>query len=173
MFKLEIQKLNWIKDDGADDPCDLCAHGTVCITIGEKCLTTEQVTVSAGAIFLLRSLTENHIAKATGAGDAERILPCCANELFENEKNPDRVVIITCPFGFDFSVIHENGYVKIIEDTCGELLISIDEYRNEVYKFADQVEKFHSESAPKQFNNPESEKGYQAMFREWKKLRNL
>jgi len=172
MFRLEVSKLNWINDNGADDPCDLCAHGNVIITIGEKSLTAQQITASAGAIFLLRSITEDHIALPSDSREAVRILPCCGNGIYEDENDPDRAVIITCPFGFDFSVIHEDGNVKISCDDCGEVTVTIDDYRREVYAFADAVMAFYEASAPKKFENPEYEKGYLAMMREWNKLRN-
>lgn len=171
MFKLEIRKLNWIKDDGADDPNDLCAHGIVCVTIGDRQLKEAKLCMSAGAIFLLRSLTDDHIEQSTADPDAVRILPCCGNGLFEDENDPNRVFIVTCPFGVDFSVIHDGGNVKIISDFCGEAVISINEYRREVYTFADEVEKFYNESAPKAAHDQYTQKGYEAMWREWKKLR--
>ncbi|MBR4000350.1 MAG: hypothetical protein IKI93_18630, partial [Clostridia bacterium] len=85
---------------------------------------------------------------------------------------PDRAVIITCPFGFDFSVIHEGDIVRISAENCGEVTVTIDEYRSEVYAFADRVMAFYRESAPKQFDNSASEKGFTAMMREWNRLRN-
>ena len=169
MFRLDIEKLNWINDDGADDPRDLCAHASVKITFGENSLTAAQITASAGAIFLLRSLFEDHIPET---GDTAMMLPCCGNGIYEDENNPDRAVIITCPFGFDFSVIHDSGCIRISSSDLGEINISTDEYTREVFAFADQVMAFYDRSAPKIFNNSADEKGYHAMMREWKKLRN-
>lgn len=172
MFRLDIEKSSWINDDGADDPHDLCAHAIVKVSIGENCLTTDQITSSAGAIFLLRSITEDHIAGNPESKNTDMILPCCGNSIYEDKNDPDRAVIITCPFGFDFSVIHENGNVKISCDDCGEVTVTADEYRREIYAFADAVMAFYEASAPKKFENSESEKGFLAMMREWKKLRN-
>lgn len=59
VFKIDADRLYWI--NGADDdPDDLCLHGHAVAYIGKHKLEYD-ATVSAAALYLLKSLTENHI----------------------------------------------------------------------------------------------------------------
>ena len=59
-------RLHWILDDGKDDPSDLCAHSPVRFEIDGVSLldpTEGDFTVSAAAIYLLRTLYRDHTQK--------------------------------------------------------------------------------------------------------------
>lgn len=59
VFKIEANNLCWI-DSSIDNPDDLCLHGNVIVKIGDE-IYRYNATVSATALYLLKSLTEDHI----------------------------------------------------------------------------------------------------------------
>ena len=80
MIILTPTRLHWIKDDG-DDQSDLCAHSPVLFQIEDKILVAPSdgnVTVSAAAIYLLRTLERDH---TKGKPVGEQLLPCCGHAL--------------------------------------------------------------------------------------------
>ncbi|MEA1960400.1 MAG: hypothetical protein U9N81_03760 [Bacillota bacterium] len=106
MFDITIKKLYWINGI-ADDPEDLCLHGDVETAIGSECFQYS-ATVSSTALYLLKTLTEDHII-----GEENQMLPCCGFNMYAN-KTLDTVDIVGCPNGIDWSVIHEGNEVKLI-----------------------------------------------------------
>ena len=58
-FHIDATELCWI-DGSADDPEDFCLHGHAVAIIGGETLEYD-CTVSATALYLLKTLTENHI----------------------------------------------------------------------------------------------------------------
>lgn len=58
-FQIDAERLEWINGD-ADDPRDLCLHGEATAVIGEECFTY-YCTVSSTALYLLKSLTQDHL----------------------------------------------------------------------------------------------------------------
>lgn len=76
-FTIDATDLAWL--EGCEE-ADLCLHGHGTAVIGERTLTYD-CTVSATALQLLKSLTEDHIP----AGD-NQMLPCCGHFLIPDEK---------------------------------------------------------------------------------------
>lgn len=58
-FTIDIENFEW-NNGKKDDPEDLCLHGNVVAYIG-KVKLEYNATVSATALYLLKTLTENHI----------------------------------------------------------------------------------------------------------------
>jgi hypothetical protein len=107
MVVLRPVSLRWI-NGAADDPADLCAHGDVEFRInGDKLIepTDRDLTVSAAALYLLRTLSVPH-SRETPVGD--HLFPCCGFSMYDVEGEPD-VVICGCPSGEDFEVLHQAG----------------------------------------------------------------
>ena len=98
MFKIDAENLSWI--GGNDNPDDLCLHGDAIVKIGNE-VFKYNTTVSATALYLLKTITENHIMNTDS-----KMLPCC---VFFIEPNEDltNVYILGCDDGIDWSVIHE------------------------------------------------------------------
>ena len=164
-FRIDAENLCWIKNDGADDPDDLCLHGHVFAKIGEEILEYD-TTVSAAGLYLLRTLTENHIIH-----EHEHILPCCGHWMMANE-DLSSVNTGGCPNGVDWSVIHENGKIKLVTEAGRETLIGIDDYKQEVYAFADKIEDYYEKCPPKNMPSEEYERnGYTAFWNEWRRHR--
>ncbi len=165
-FRIDVESLCWIKNDGADDPADLCLHGHVVVKIGEE-IFEYNATVSAASLYLLRTLTENHIIH-----NGEAMLPCCGHSMFAND-DLRSVDIYGCSNGIDWSAIHEDGKIKLVTEADKITFIDIDDYRDEVYAFANKVEAFYKKCSPKNMPTDEFERnGYIAFWNEWRKRRN-
>ena len=70
-------------------------------------------------------------------------------------------------------MLHEGGKVRLITDSGTEEVISLEEYREEVFKFADRIEAFYKDSLPKKIPEDEFDRnGYLAFWNEWHRRRN-
>lgn len=104
-FKLDVADLAWIAG-AKDDPQDYCLHGRATAIIGSRALTYD-CTVSAAALYLLKTLTEDHIL-----GEDNQLFPCCGHFLVAND-GLTNVTIIGCDSGVDWSVFHEEQHVRL------------------------------------------------------------
>lgn len=108
-FQIAATKFYWINGE-ADDPEDLCLHGHVVVSIGDRHLE-DNCTVSATALYLLKSLTEDHIA-----GEDIQLLPCCGH-FYMPDEGLENVIISGCDNGTDWTVIHSgNSVILTLED---------------------------------------------------------
>src|SRR5271170_6709041 len=104
MVVLQPTSLRWMQ--GVPDDQDLCAHGDVVFRIGQdELLDTngKDLTVSAAALYLLRTLSVPH-TKAAPVGD--HLFPCCGFAMWDIPDQED-VAVCGCPNGEDFEVLHE------------------------------------------------------------------
>jgi hypothetical protein len=97
--------LRWL--NGGDDPADLCAHGDLDFRIHKEVLCdgaeARGLTLSAAALFLLRTLSRPHTAAAPVG---EHLFPCCGFCMYEVPGAED-VLILGCSKGVNFDVEHE------------------------------------------------------------------
>ena len=168
-FDIKILHLNWIKHQ--DDPADLCAHGSVRVVIAGKIIVDEEDgdgwTLSAAALNLMRTLGRDYKADDF----ASQLIPCCGFFLIAND-GADHVEIYGCPNGFDWTIKHEGKQVKHTTNTGEQGTIDQKEYQKLVLAFADQVQQFYRDSAPKELPDDEFDrKGYLAFWTEWMALR--
>jgi len=166
-FSIEINEMHWLFKE--DINADLCAHGKVKVIIGDELIAgikeDEDWTISATALFLLRTLERNH-TKENQVG--EHLIPCCGHFLVFTE-DTEEVYVGGCPSGIDWEVIHENECVKLRTESGKETLIDFDFYKSEVLKFVDKVEHFYIESGEKTIPENEFERnGYLEFWKEWK-----
>lgn len=165
MFQIDVSDLHWIQNV-ADDPEDLCLHGTATAVIGTETLTYD-ATVSATALSLLRTLTEDHLS-----GQGIQMLPCCGFFLVADETNSS-VQIVGCPNGIDWTVTHANNQIQITTDTGTIVSVKKDDYKKAVFAFADQIERFYQRCSPKILPKDEFDRnGYLAFWNEWHRRRN-
>ena len=163
-FTIRAHQFSWITGE-ADDPEDLCLHGHVTVEVGDRMLEDDG-TVSATALYLLRTLTEDRLM-----GKSEnQMIPCCGHFLMANE-DLTAVEIIGCDNGTDWSTVHENGGVRIMLATGEEAWIDLPRYRAEVLRFADTVEAYYQSCQPKRPEDEFSRRGYQAFWNEWHRRR--
>lgn len=166
MFKIDADNFHWIKNNG-DDPTDICLHGSAKAEIGDEKLEYKTCTVSSTALYLLKSLTQNHIIYKEN-----QMLPCCGHSLFIN-KDGKTVEVMGCPNGVDWSVIHEDGKIKLVTETGNEVYVDFEEYQREVFAFADKVEGFYNSCKPKDLSGYDDydKRAYALFWQEWHRRR--
>ena len=140
-FKLNASEFEWITGL-QDDPEDLCLHGKVTVIIGSETIETA-CTVSAAALYLLKSLSEDR-----DFGQDNQLFPCCGHFLIPNA-DLSAVTIIGCDTGADLKITHESGTVRIVTESGRETAVPYGKYRAEVLAFADQVKAFYDSCSPK------------------------
>lgn len=163
MFSMEIRELYWI-NKSLDNPEDLCLHGDVIAVIGDERIE-ESCTVSAAALYLLKTITENHIIN-----EDNQMLPHCGHFLIPNETN-DTVVISGCPYGTDWSVLHNDGKIELTTENGNTVALESRQYESTVRKFADEILSFYQQAAPRKIPGGDAgdfdRKGYIAFWNEW------
>ena len=163
-FSINVTGFYWLNGT-PDNPADLCLHGQAEAVIGGHKLEYD-ATVSATALYLLKSLTEDHIM-----GKDNQMLPCCGF-CFLPDCEFQNVRILGCGNGVDWTVRHRRGAV-ILELADGTTeTVPMDAYRKKVFRFADKVEGFYRSCAPKLLpEDPWERNGYLAFWREWRRRR--
>lgn len=98
-------------------------------------------------------------------------MPCCGHFYIPNE-TLDNVSICGCPNGIDWSVTHEDDNVIIELDDGTIFWVPLEDYKIEVFRFADEIEQFYDSCSPKILPEDEFDKdGYIAFWNEWHKRR--
>jgi hypothetical protein len=172
VMTLQPLRLHWIQG-AADDPKDLCALGDVESRIGADVLLDtngKNLTVSAAALYLLRTLSAPHTKEAP-VGD--HLFPCCGFAMWDIPNQED-VVVQGCPNGEDFEVVHKvNGSGVVVRSAEGrEWLLCWPEWRAAVFGFADRVSEFYAACSPKQPSEDDAA-GFTKFKAEWKRRRGL
>ncbi len=160
VFRIHADSFWWI-NGMAEDLDDLCLHGHVTAQIGQVVLE-EDCTVSAAALYLLKTLEMDKLP-----GDEIQMLPCCGHFMIANG-DLSEVTILGCSNGTDWSVVHEHEGVRLTLPSGESEWVSMQDYRDAVIRFADQVEAYYHSRQPK--NMPEhafERNGYAAFWNEW------
>ena len=162
MFKLEILDKYWLP--GMPEETDLCLHGEVRVRIDDDVLEDE-VSLSATALHLLRSVTEDHE------------LDCLA-KLFPTDGfcwTPDgegSIYLGGCPNGgIDGYVTHEGDMVCVALENLPPVRLSLEEYQAPVFAFADEVEAFFRQSKSKVVTAELDKLWYPCFWDEWRRRR--
>ncbi|MCR9200556.1 MAG: hypothetical protein NXI04_18115 [Planctomycetaceae bacterium] len=168
MITLTPTRLHWLNDDG-DDPADLCAHSPVLLEVHGTALVTPKdgdVTVSAAAVFLLRTLERDHTPEQP-VGD--QLFPCCGHAMFDT--GDDDVVICGCNSGPDLSVVHEEmDQVQLTSPNGQTVRVALVDWQEAVIHFCDQVTAFYDAALPKRPTRDDSG-GFEKMMAEWRRRR--
>jgi len=169
MITLVPTRLHWIKDDGADDPFDLCAHSPVRFEVDDKILVAPEngdSAVSAAAIYLLRTLERDHTIDAS-VGD--QLFPCCGHAMYDT--GDENVLICGCPNGSDVFVTHDaDGGIRLTQHDGWSCVVSIHDWRQAINHFSDCVRAFYDDSLPKTPNDDDAA-GFAKMMAEWDRRR--
>ena len=172
MLLLRPVNMRWIQG-AADDPADLCAHGDVEFRIEDDVLldptTGKDLTVSAAALYLLRTLSVPHTKDAPVG---EHLFPCCGFSMYDVPEQED-VVIQGCPNGLDFEIFHDVSGARVVvrAPDSREWRVGWPAWRGAVFDFADQVSTFYAGSSPKQLYDEEDAKGFRKFSAEWTRRR--
>ena len=163
MFNIDVSNMYWIRE--GDDPDDLCAHGDMVATIGDERFEFSG-TVSATAIYLLKTLTEDRAFE-----DENQMMPCCGHFYIAND-TLDNVIILGCNSGVDWETTHVDNGVKIKTENEKEVFIRYEEYEKVVFNFCDKVEAFYKSCLKKNIPDDDFERnGYIAFWNEWNRRR--
>lgn len=170
-FEIKILRQHWIKDDGKDDPEDLCSHGQVFVRIGEEIIvdsSTKGWTLSATGLFLLRTLDHDH-----KVGDfSTQLVPCCGHVLIPPKEGSNEVIILGCPNGYDWGVTHAGDEVIFQSQKGSTGKLPFHQYEDQILNFTDKVEEFYYDHEPKVIpDNEEYRAGYYQFWKEWKTLK--
>lgn len=164
--------LRWIQG-AADDPKDLCAHGDVEFRIGDDALlgptAGKDLTVSAAALYLLRTLSVPH-TKDAPVGD--HLFPCCGFSMYDLPEQED-VIICGCTNGENFEIFHDfSGAGVVVRSADGhEWRVRWPEWQTVVFEFADRVAEFYAACSPKQPYEEDDAKGLRKFAAEWGRRR--
>lgn len=164
--------LHWIEGT-ADEPADLCAHGQVDFRLGNDILvdsgTCPKVTVSAAAMYLLRTLSRAH-TKQEPVGDA--LFPCCGHAMWDVDGEQD-VVLQGCGAGVDFEILHAPEEPRCaIRSDAGAWRLQSSAWQAAVFQFADRVSAFYATSSPKR-PSADDAAGFRKFVAEWERRRGL
>ena len=160
-FNITADNFAWITG-AADDPEDKCLHGHVTVTIGGKTFEANG-TVSATALYLLKSLTEDHIP----ADHDLQMVPCCGHFYIASE-DLMTVTILGCDTGLDWTIRHDGRTVLLTAPDGTEESVPYSDYLYKVCRFADKVERYYDQCSPKVIRDDEFDRnGYTAFWNEW------
>lgn len=167
IFKIDVDQMCWT-GDSQDDPTDLCLHGHVTVQIGQNHLEAIG-TVSATALYLLKTLSQD---KYMSEFDIQMV-PCCGHSLFADQTLTN-VTISGCPYGLDWTTFHHGAMIHLLLPDTTETIVPFADYRDEVFCFADKVERFYLSCAPKILPQNEWDRnGYIAFWNEWHRRRKI
>ena len=162
-FKIDVDNIHWIDYD-VKNTTDLCAHGHVYLRIGSHACEYENATVSATSLYLLKTLSRNHLAYTEN-----QLVPCCGHLLLP--KAPDKFGeicdICGCPNGIDWTVKHKENSVLLVLDEDKSFSISFEQYKSEVFSFSDKVKIFYKSNLPRDDSEEFEKGGWKAFYEEW------
>lgn len=157
--------LHWL---GPEPEHDLCAHGGVEVVIdGEVFVAEDDVTVSTGAVHLLRTLERDHTPEAPVA---EHLLPHCGHFMVV-DPDTGEAFNIGCPQGANWWVRHDGADVVLAREDGPERHVRRGEWVRAVAEFADAVAAFYAASPPRQPSSRIDAEWLQALRDEWNRRR--
>ena len=160
MLTISPQNLHWLSPEAPQT--DLCAHGGVIVSRGDQVLIdqcTADWTISAAALMLLRTLTDDHSADHRVG---EHLFPCCGHAMYE-QLGSDDVLIVGCPNGLDWEVQHRDDQIELRFKDQPTVSVSASEWQAAVVAFSDAVAAFYTSSAPKQPSDQVDARGFEVL----------
>ncbi len=167
MIELKVQDFQWVKGS-EDDPQDQCAHGRVQLKINNTEFVKPEDgiwTVSASALYLLRTLSENHTVE-NPVSEGNFLFPCCGFNVWLRGIR-FKVLCMGCPNGVDVEVLHHDDMI-LIRSSTGSERVPKSEWASAVLGFVDSVRDFYRASLPKITIDDEFDRqGWAAFWQEW------
>ena len=164
MIELLVQDLTWL-NTADDSPEDTCAHGKIRLTVNgvELVSPTEEWTVSAAAIYFLRTLESDHNQTNRVC---DHLIPCCGHTMWDLDDGDD-VTIMGCDCGIDFDVEHGATGETTITKNGHQFEVSFQHYSEAVYRFSSEVRSLYESSAPKIHECEHDRQGFEKFIAEW------
>lgn len=167
MIRLTVEGFQWIKG-AKDDPNDQCAHGRVDFRINNTQFVKPEDgvwTVSMAALYLLRTLTEDHLVDNPVA-EMNSLFPCCGFNVWPLGTR-FKVMAAGCATGVNPEVLHSGETVTVRSD-LGSETVPIAEWRTSVMSFADSVRAFYKVCTPKsEIQDEVDRQGWRDFWEEW------
>lgn len=158
-FCIDATDLHWLE---GCEKTDLCLHGNARAVIGERTLEYEECTVSSTALYLLKSLTEDHIINQDN-----QMLPCCGHFMIPADDG-ENVIVCGCPNGIDWTVRHTGDGVELILEDGYSVTVPRSDYRREVLAFVRKIEDFYNTAEPRALSGEQWERDVYGLFwKEW------
>ena len=155
--------------DGEDNPTDYCAHGRIRFRIDNTVFVDkgeQSWTVSSAALYLLRTVTNDHSPESSVA-ESNYLIPCCGFTIHAIPASEYRCVTFGCGAGVDPTVKHRGSNIEVVWNGSTEV-VSTEEWASAVCRFADEVESFYGRSAPKTRIEDEHDRvGWEIFWAEW------
>src|SRR5262249_36202136 len=126
-------------------------------------------TVSASAVYLLRTLSQPHTKQQPVA---EYLFPCCGNGMFDVEGQDD-VLIIGCNTGIDFEVVRTGDQTFLTAADGVRCIVTAAAWSMAVCDFADRVQAFYAGSSPKKPEDDADRAGFIKLTNEWARRRQI
>jgi hypothetical protein len=173
MITLRTSDLQWV-DGSTDNPGDHCAHGRVDFRIGNAVFVRPKddiLTVSAAALFLMRTLEGDH-TKQDPVAEHNLLFPYSGHSVWPCEGKYS-VICMGCPQGVDPEITHYRDRVQVRLGTK-KAVVSYKEWKAAVFDFADEVLDFYQRCTPKEEPYDELDRnGWQLFWEEWTTRRNI
>ncbi len=172
-FHIQILEQSWLGNE--PPPFDLCSHGRLLLEVdGQVILDGREIYgVSETALALLRTLDHDHTP----------LQPLAEKLIFHG---CGTVLMMGCPIGVDWTVIHEDNLVQLSQFTRWDspdehhpqqfpglaVTLSFKEYQNQILTLAAQVLDFFKGES-KQFFDMQDQLAYERFWSEFEMRFNL
>jgi hypothetical protein len=169
MIVLRPTNISWLPANEGN-PTEQCAHGDVTFTIDALPFATgeaaEFLTVSAAALFLLRTLNHDH-SQAEPVAKGSQLFPHCGHTVYVVD-GLFPALVLGCNVGIDLEVVHLAGAVTIHAQDGAKATVTEVAWRDAVVGFVDEVQAFYDASPPRESSgDPFDDEGWAAFWREW------
>jgi hypothetical protein len=168
MIKLELINPHWI-NNSEDDANDQCAHGQILFQVNNSTIIAPEdgdFTVSAAALFLLRTLEQNHTPD-NPVCEENLLFPHCGHSVWPHNGKYD-VICIGCDIGVDLRIDHDKNAKAISIIGKSTELVKLQEWKVSICKFVNQVQSFYQSSTTKIESEDEHERlGWRLFWKEW------
>jgi hypothetical protein len=172
MVRISLLEPQWINGE-LPDPQDHCAHGCIDMRIDDVTLVSKddgEWTVSAAALFLLRTIASNHNLDESVTED-NFLIPHCGHGVWPNDEGKYRVIIIGCNEGIDMEITHVGDSIQIRKGGTQRTVLQR-QWAAAILDFVEQIEEFYRTSGPKDpIENDHDRQGWSLFWEEWASLK--
>lgn len=173
-IELEARDPRWLCE-GSVQLLDQCAHARVRLSVDGLMFVSPdemEITVSAAALYLLRTLDEDH-ALGDQLTYRDSLFPCCGFDLYPDDGSDPRApheygfVVVGCMNGVDLSVTTADQSVTLRRADATATVTRV-HWKTAVLAFATQVESFY-ERSPARTPPPHAfeREGWELFWQEW------
>ena len=172
MVRISLLEPQWINGE-LPDPHDYCAHGCIDMQIDDVTLVSKndgEWTVSAAALYLLRTIASNH-SLGESVAEYNYLIPHCGHAVWPNDEGKYRVTIMGCNAGIDMEIKHVGDSVQITKGNK-KTNVPLKQWAAAILGFVEQVEEFYRISGIKApINDDHDRQGWSYFWDEWTSLK--